>query len=328
MKGVLFVFAVSALSMVCFSKPVYNKEVWRARNNGAEFDVMFKVVDDEGSPVANARCGGWAYMEHAHGHGCGYAVFTDTNGNARVTGKCSEWFSVVVRKDGYYKTSFDVKYPIENVNPPIVDGKWQPYGETRTVVLKRILRPHEMYNLDSPPQRKISIYDKWLGFDLEKGDFLPPMGNGVESDMLVRFHLAGEMPHDWSKTMDVSFTNYPYAGAYLVKKDVWSDMKSVYSADTNALYLTDFSFRYAWEKGSRRPIVEKLMDDEYLVFRTRTKVDHEGRLISARYGKLYGPWRFEDAGGSQIYQVFLNKADNDVNLEDTWTIENAKKYKR
>ena len=49
--------------------------------------------------------------------------------------------------------------------------------------------------------------------------------------------------------------------------------------------------------------------------------------MSARYGKLYGPWHFEDAGGFRIHKVFLNRNDNDVNLEDTWTIENAKKYR-
>ena len=65
--------------------------------------------------------------------------------------------------------------------------------------------------------------------------------------------------------------------------------------------------------------------DEYMVFRTRPKVGGEGRLISARYGKLYGPWDFEDAGGTRIYSVFLNVRDGDVNLEDIRTVEAAKK---
>ena len=210
---------------------------------------------------------------------------------------------------------------------PVKDGKWQPYGETRTVVLKQIRQPQDMLGVDCPPQRKIRIYDEWLGVDLAKGDFVPPVGNGCEPDMLVRFHLAGEMPYDWSIRMDVSFTNSPYAGAYRLKMDNWSDMKSVYQADTNATYLSELSFRYAREKGKRTPNMEKLGKDEYLVFRTRTKVDGGGKLLSARYGKLYGPWHFEDAGGFRIHKVFLNRNDNDVNLEDTWTIENAKKYR-
>ncbi len=145
--------------------------------------------------------------------------------------------------------------------------------------------------------------------------------------MLVRFRLSGQMPNDWSITMDVSFTNYLHAGACRLMKDDWSEFKSVYSADTNAEYRTSFSFRYCHEKGVY-PYAEKLRSDEYLVFRTRTKVDGKGNLLSARYGKLYGPWHFEDAGGSQMAHVFLNKEGNDVNLEDVWTVENAKKYRR
>lgn len=114
MKVVLSAFASAALSMTCFSKAVYNKEVWRARDNGAKFDVMLSVIDDEGTPVANARCGGWMCMEHDSKHGRGYAVFTDTNGCVRVTGECSEWLSITIAQtelnkvlgDGIPATSF------------------------------------------------------------------------------------------------------------------------------------------------------------------------------------------------------------------------------
>lgn len=294
-----------------------------------EMCISYRIIDDAGSPVSNASCRGWIREFGANGGGHSYSMKSDTNGLVTISGKCSVSFTAFFTKEGYYMSRLEPCLDEDGLGSAIANGKWQPYGETRTVVLKRIQKPHEMLGPDCPPQRKIKAYDKWLGFDLEKGDFLPPMGNGRDADMLVRFNKhKGQMPYDWSIKMDVSFTNHPCAGAYILKKDVWSDMKSVYCADTNALYLTDFSFQYAREKGSRRPRVEKLGDDEYLVFRTRTKVDKDGNLISARYGKLYGPWNFEDAGGSQIQKVFLNKADNDANLEDAWTIENAKKYRR
>ncbi|MDO5317732.1 MAG: hypothetical protein Q4G65_03815 [bacterium] len=304
----------------------YDRTVWRAMTYGAEFDVLFKVVDDEGAPVANAKCSGWMYMETAPKQGSHYSLYTDTNGFVRVAGKCGEWFSVVLCKEGYYDTMLDVKYPNRNASPMLVDGKWQPYGETRTVVLKRIRKPRKMLGPDRPPQRKIRIYDKWLEFDLERGDFLPPIGNGHDADMLIRFRLHGRMPDDWSIAMDVSFTNHPHAGAYRLKKDTWSDMKSSYCADANAMYQANFTFKYCHEKGVY-PHADKLGKDEYMVFRTRTRVDRDGNLLSARYGKLYGPWHFEDAGGAKIHKVFMNALDNDVNLEDTWTIEESKKYR-
>lgn len=296
---------------------------------GAEAKVTFRIVDEEQRPVSNAVAHVWFCSNDFHQNDADWEEVSGAAGLITVTHKTNYKLVCRISKDGYYESKDTIVFPKrEGEKLNVVDGKWQPYGEMRTVVLKRMRKPQDMLGPAWPPQRKIKFYDIWLGFDLEKGDFVPPVGNGCESDMFVRFHLAGEMPYDWSIRMDVTFTNYPYAGAYRLKMDDWSDMKSVYQADTNANYVSELTFRYAREKGNRRPIVEKLEKDEYLVFRTRTKVDREGKLQSARYGKLYGPWNFEDAGGSQIYKVFLNAKDNDVNLEDMWTIETAKKYRR
>ena len=297
-----------------------------ALRNGALGRYVYRVVDDGGIPVSNASAHVWFRSYGRPQDKADWVVQTDTNGMFAAEHSFNEQFSVGIDKEGYYHTHVEINY-LSMTELPVKDGKWQPYGETRTVVLKQIRQPQDMLGVDCPPQRKIRIYDEWLGVDLAKGDFVPPVGNGCEPDMLVRFHLAGEMPYDWSIRMDVSFTNSPYAGAYRLKMDNWSDMKSVYQADTNATYLSELSFRYAREKGKRTPNMEKLGKDEYLVFRTRTKVDGGGKLLSARYGKLYGPWHFEDGGGFRIHKVFLNRNDNDVNLEDTWTIENAKKYR-
>lgn len=294
---------------------------------GAMAKLEIKVVDQDGHIVPDAKIwGGFTSGSRLNDYVLVNGV-TDTNGIYIAQGKCNEFLRFEVRKDGYYRSNIKINFLQSKADPVVVDGKWQPYGETRTVVLKRVQKPQEMLGPDCPPQRKIKIYDKWLGFDLEKGDFLPPMGVGAEADMLVRFRLNGHMPDDWSIMMDVSFTNNPYAGACRLKKDGWSDMKSSYYADTNAVYQTDFTFKYCHEKGVY-PYSDKLNQDEYMIFRTRTKVDRDGKLVSARYGKLYGPWDFEDAGGSQIYKVFLNAKDNDVNLEDMWTVETARKYRR
>lgn len=321
MKGVLFVFAVSVLAITCFSKTVYDKEVWRARDNGAEFDVMFRVVDDEGFPVANARCGGWMYIEHDNNHGCGYAVHTDTNGCARVIGKCSEWFSVVVRKEGYYKTSFDVKYPLENVASPIVCGKWQPYGETRIVVLKKITNPIKMVMPSSRIDKTPSL-GKWYGYDLVCRDWMPPYGEGTHLDFFVRLGLdAVNDTSDFRATMDICFTNAPWSGVYRMPKDAWSEMKSSYLADTNAVYKSSMSFEF--EQHPHRPIRDtRLSEKEYLVFRIRTKVDDQGRLISAHYGKINGPWTF--FGAMTVGEVLFNSTPNDPNLEDAETARKSR----
>lgn len=61
------------------------------------------------------------------------------------------------------------------------------------------------------------------------------------------------------------------------------------------------------------------------MFRTRTKVDSEGRLVSAMYGKIYGNWNFVGPGGMSIEQFVFNTTANDTNFEDAYTAERSLK---
>ena len=320
MKMTVQFFFLAMVVSANASAAVHNKDVWRARDKGAEFDVVFRIVDDEGSPVVGARCGGWIYMERDRDHGCGYAEYADTNGCVRIVGKCSEWFSVVVRKEGYYRTMFDVKYPAQDANPPIVDGKWQPYGETRTVVLKRIKKPTAVSVLPSSLRDvKIPAYGVWVGFDFERADWCSPYGNGKFDDVLLRFTSdVRKRNFDFTYRMEASFTNCPYAGAYLMKKDGFSDLKSVYSADTNAAYVSTWAFSTLSDP-SKPVILNYLNKDSYLVFRTRTQVDANGNLVGAHYGKIYGEWHTIERA-MKLFDGCFNPVENDTNIEGDRTL--------
>jgi hypothetical protein len=63
---------------------------------------------------------------------------------------------------------------------------------------------------------------------------------------------------------------------------------------------------------------EMLAKDQGLVVRTRTKVDAEGRIISANYGKIYGAigassFPLQISTTSAVF--FFNPAGNDTSLE-------------
>lgn len=282
--------------------------------NGAQAKVVIQVEDQDGVAVQGAKI--WGAFTTGSGFN-DYAMIeglTNNEGKFVAQGRCNELLRVDITKDGYYSSELKVNFWQSKVDPVVVDGKWQPYGEMRTVVLKQIRKPHDMIVPSRTPQRKMKICDEWLGFDLEKCDFLPPIGEGSVADALIRFHREDVSRSEWSKSIEISFANYPYAGVYRKKKDTWSDLKSDYCANTNAIYDTQLSFKYV--KSGRKRDVERLGEDEYLIYRTRTKVDEEGKLVSARYGKLYGPWYFEDAGGVRISQGFMNRNDNDINLEE------------
>ena len=53
--------------------------------------------------------------------------------------------------------------------------------------------------------------------------------------------------------------------------------------------------------------------EDYLILRTRTKVDSDGNLISAHYSKVYGPIYVEGIFYFRSYA--FNPNENDTNLE-------------
>ena len=146
--------------------------------------------------------------------------------------------------------------------------------------------------------------------------------------MLLRFTLKNPTAGDYHMTMEVSFTNNPHAGAYEMGRARMSEFESVYHADTNAVYRQSFVYRFDQSPVKAPEYTTQLKSDKYLVFRTRTKVDAEGRLVSALYGKIYGNWNFVGPGGMSMAQFVFNPRPNDTNLEDEHTAEYSRMCQR
>jgi hypothetical protein len=103
----------------------------------------------------------------------------------------------------------------------------------------------------------------------------------------------------------------------------FSDMTSVYHADTNASYSSLLEFEVVRDgKGLHR---NDLGEDNYLVVRTRTEVDQNGALKSAHYGKIYGDWRFCERGGMAIQKIVFNPIPNSTSLEDAETVKKSER---
>lgn len=313
-KSLTLLVFILAISFVACARVTYELSV-----NGALAKVKFKVVDQEGVVVSGVKIWGGFSASRSRDSILVDGV-TNTNGEFVAQGKCNEFLRVDVTKEGYYHTEEEINFWSSKADPIVVDGKWQPYGETRTVVLKKIRNPWavKVFN-DQCHCRVIPVFGQWIGFDLENGDWTPPHGAGRFEDVLLRFR-ADVRKHriDYAYTMDVSFTNNPYAGAYPKRKDCRSDLMSEYVADTNASYLTEFSFSTD-SVADKRVKSDYLDQDSYLVFRTRTRVDKERRLVGAHYGKIYGIWR------STHQKMYLNDGcfnpvENDNNIEGDKTL--------
>ena len=287
---------------------------------GADAKVILRVVDQDGVAVPNAKIWGAFSANHLK-DSILVDGMTNTNGEFIAQGNCNEILRVDVTKEGYYHTEEKVNFWQSKSDPLIVDGKWQPYGEMRTVVLKKIKRP---INIGEFIRYSVSIpaYDKWIGFDLQRRMWIPPYGEGCCPDVLLKFGRSlVERQSDFKMTMEVSFTNNPYAGCYQLDYDNFSDRKNVYHADEEAVYISEI--KYVQERHPGSPRNDNRIDkDSYLVFRTRTRVDEDGKLVSAHYGMIGGRWSFYDTMLSGGY--LFNPTPNDTNLEDAETARKSR----
>jgi hypothetical protein len=166
-----------------------------------------------------------------------------------------------------------------------------------------------------------------MGYDFEQNDWLEPYGKGKVAD--VEFLITAEWYEDIRVKQNLKMRfPYPHAGAYFMEKDIFSNFISVYHADSNHDYQNEIVFSSEAEKRGNLmwPFQDKstlLTDENYLIFRTRTKVDEDGNIVEARYGKIYGPIEFngvELTGNKYLKKrvrmsFYLNPNTNDTNLE-------------
>ena len=315
----MFTLAVAAENIPSAILSAMSKDKSRGYGElyGAKAKECFYVVDQDGNPVEEARIRGAFWTGGGMNDYVPVDGLTNTNGEYVAEGKSRYKLRYTVSKDGYYSTNGEVVYVNTRSVPAVKDGKWQPYGTKRTIILKQVMNPLNKGRLYGLKDFAVPVFDEWIGFDFEQYAFLPPYGNGVYADAMLRFALYRPSKKEYHMKMEVSFTNQPYAGAYTMIKEQFSELQNVYIANTNADYKSVLVYSYD-RFPDKRPIVNKLSKEEYLVFRTRTKVDMDGNLISARYGALYGEWSFVGPRGMNIPFVIFNPKPNDPSIEDSY----------
>ena len=296
----------------------------------AKFTV--RVVDEVGQPVEGAKV--WARFNLTlQGKFKVDEKLTNATGEAVVSGRCDLSTLFAITKDGYYETSHVVEYRVQR--DEIKDDKWQPYGSVVQYTLKKIHKPIPMTLVARFPFR-VPNADQAFGYDMEAGALVEPYGKGKVADFYIKYTFTEEDGVLW-KTMTLSFPNC-LDGAYLFDRDTYSFFQSPYHADINGEYLKSITLkctanfkwkedartgkRYRVSAGGESVCDEKITQDQGLVLRTRTKVDAEGNLISAHYGKIYGEIGLHngllreelkcDDGNAKL---FFNPAENDTNLE-------------
>ncbi len=298
-----------AFTLACSARWTRPPKVKYASLFGADTKAIFNVVDYEGVPVEGAAALVGFYMNREPGKNPKNAGITDRNGVFVTEQKSVGEINYIIQKDQYYTTfgRIDFRDPF-NWTKCVEDGKWQPYGATYNLTLKQ--KKHPIFMNKSFFQEKI-VTDVPVGFDLKKGDCVKPYGNGEVADFTFTITEKQDNIFNLYAVLTLSFTNV-LDGAYMKEKDLYSDYVSVYNADTNAVYRKRFSFEYN-TLDPKNKIDTSLSDKQYLVLRTRTKVNAKNEITEAHYSKIYGRLGFTHK--CLTIRSYFNPTPNDTNLE-------------
>lgn len=260
----------------------------------------------------------------------GYTVvtnFTDKSGEVRLAEKIyDDEIQCFVMNLGRYYPLPGMRIQFTNMTESLVK-KWLPYDEIQTITLQKIGKKIPLFVKEARPKRNQDLTtapDRKFGYDLVKGDWMPPFGKGEHVDidfkLLPRENFgmgmgpSGIPDPAFRDTVQVKFvgkdngivkvTPPPGAvlkvrtapkGGYLSKFNIWFGQTKTMQDDTN-------------------------IDKEAChAFRVRTIRNAKGEIVSALFGKIYGDFRFTykysliPTGVSFTY--YLNLTPNDRNLE-------------
>lgn len=312
-KGI-FVFVSG---VVCFSQASC------AAIHFPEAKLTVRVVDQSGVAVTNAKAK--AYFYEASSFTRDY--LSDTNGIFVVEGRCDRSIGGGVEKDGFYEGGFGYGWGPDDRNKIL--NRWEPWNPAVTAVLKEICNPVPM--VYKSVLSTIPVFDEPVGFDFEKGDWVSPYGTGISADFVF---IVKKIPDVLEGvTCDLSFSSeYDGIMPYTFADDDYSSFKwpyeapasgytnswSRYSKKYHAIFdYTEFYPGNDYKKTVTR-LEDNLKDDKEInyIFRVRSKVDGDGNLLRACYGKIEGEIRLDRTGGLQFRYLF--NPDWTPNLEDDY----------
>jgi len=270
-----------------------------------------KVLDENGLPIQGALVS-LNFTGAKRGDGGGLTSFgkegkSDSDGMFTGSGESLPLAGVVVDKDGYYRSL--QKY--EFTSSSFLLNRWEPWNPTIEVVLKKKRNPVAMYD-NHRTSYKVPQLDTPIGFDLEKEDWVAPYGRGITADFIFTFNASIRAYTDYDCNFSLKFSN-PHDGIqeYFFDTKDQSYFKWPFIAPDGG-YLNEISK----QKNVLLKTGYKSNENENAnyIFRVRSKVDKDGNIVDARYGKISGEFGFVPKG-EITFRYFFNP-DGTPNLEE------------
>lgn len=278
-----------------------------------------KVVDALDNPVRNIKVGTSTFVRWEPGQGFGKDIWEgperqNTNAKGEVTfsyrSKSGEVGIGVSETPKFYRSNWP-NYKFEEV----VNGRWKPENPTIIYRLKEKRNPIPLYaktyyiNPTAVPKINADC-----GYDLEKGDWVRPHGEGAIADIVFNLQVRRDKGvYDNDCTLTVSFSN---KGDGLISSpkplNEGSELRLDYLAPKKG-YQPMLSMR-AFTDPADQVRHEGFERTQNYFLRVRTELDRNGKTVRANYAKVHGDFEFWYTGEIR-FTYYFNPTENDRNLE-------------
>jgi len=245
--------------------------------------VTLVVVDEDGIPIEGVNAGvGFEKNKDWSTEVTPQDKYTDGEGEATFSGQCNGHIAYGAEKEDYYPSYYD--YDFKDIGA----FGWKPWNPELKIVMRKIKNPLPMYakKIDG----EIPVIEERVGFDLIKGDWVVPYGQGVNSDLIFFLEKDVKSKNDMKSSLEIKFVN-KYDGFILVKENrqYGSEFKLLRNAPNdgyvNSLILTVLREPGKWFE-------ESFKEDDNYIIRVRSEIDGEGNFKKGMYGKIIGPIKF------------------------------------
>ncbi len=285
--------------------------------------ITFKVIDTNGEPVSGARI--HVYFPVPKYSEPGLTTKTEigkTNKNGLFATSKSSIGRVAasVSKEGYYESGGGLEFKTsENY---FVFKRWIPWNPTIELVLREKINPVKMYSKHLQ-HKKFPVQNQEVGYDLVKGDWVPPYGKGEQGDFIFIFSHRYTTNEDWDSKYELKFSNKEDGlQIYEFSPDINSVFKWPYLAPEkgyNIKQLKKYSIFLADDDYSTKTVRTNIKKNINYIFRVRTKTNGKGEVIGGLYGIM--PSDMYVKGELYNFEYKLNPINRsleyEVNLFDT-----------
>ncbi len=273
--------------------------------------IKCKVINENGKPIENVEISSYNFFTLDMIKTKKEIAYTNSNskGICFLSGRNRGYGGVRVVKDGFY--TGNQRYDFKNKRT-IDKLRWEPYPANVTITLRKKKNPVAMF-AKRTTWIDIPVFEKPVGYDLEKGNWVAPHGKGGVSDFIIKYQGQQQLKDKWNAETSIilTFSNeHDGIQKYNDKENIQSYYKWAYEAPNNE-YNNKLSkiLKFEKDKGQTTNINEK----NKFVFRVRTKVDKDGNIISAKYGKILGDFNLTYTG--KIKFIYYYNPNGTRNLE-------------